>query len=292
MSCFNVHFFIDNKREKMHAVTKEALARDIIEYFQYQGNSEIEANDDKVECICKHPHLDYTCRFIFTRSSVVPNLYRLNPGFIDLKLHLEIDLFTPNYVADEFLKLVANLAERFNLHTFTEFLEDVGLFNHKIYLECYDQFKEAYLERDHAYASRFYRISKPKMDAILRYTDELSNLQQFYSDALCVVPEYRYLIDEMGKVKLAISWNDNTATLFPPYIDYIYYKTGYFIYLYQASDLFNLIEDYLEAVPGFIKEAKLISRQSLKKAVKIIKKANISDRKITFKKTSLKELID
>ena len=270
MSCFNVHFFIDNKRDKMHQESKDNLAHDIIKYFENNTNSEVFANDNEVVCSCKHPNLDYVCRFVFTKSSVVPNLYRLNPAFIDFKFHLEIDLTTPCYVAEEFFKLVNTLTDRFNFYTFTEFLNDVDEFKNSLYLECYDKFKEAYFERNHAVASRYYRISRPKMDAILRYTNELKQLQKFFSDDMCSVPEYRYLIDPDNKIKLAMLWTENTATLFPPYIDYIYYKTGELIYVYLASDIFSVIEDYLEAVPGFIKEAKLVSAQSLKKINKKI----------------------
>ena len=289
MSCFNIHFF---KESPSDGLSTSVDATEIIEYLEQKGIFRITSADDKAIIYYDHPRLPYSARIVMTKGSILTNLYRLNPKYRDAKIHLEIDVNIPNYVAKEFLEIAVMLSDRFSFKTYNEFLEDVGRFNLDLYLSVFDTFKEAYLDKNPAFSERFIKIGESKMNAILKYLDEKPNLERFFRDNYCAVPKYHFLKTEDHKIKLAINWVENTATIFPPFIDYIYYRCGELIYLYDAGSLFDVIEGYLENVPGFIKEARLVSLNNIKKVTKLVKKSKLIPLVRSFNKSDLIDIID
>lgn len=287
MSSFNIHFLREIKDS-----TQQFKATDIIEYLELKGIFRITSTDDRATIYYDHPRLPYTLKIIMSKGSIIPNLYSLNPAFRDIKVHVALDPNTPNYVAREFLVFTKMLADRFDFYTYNEYLEDVSRFNLDIYLRVFTTYKDTYFEKNPAFAEQYMKVSEVKMGAVLRYLDDKLNLEKFFKDVELVVPRYQFLKTFERKIKLAMNWVEGTATIFPPFIDYIYYRSGELIYLYNANEVFEVLETFLENVPGFIKEARLLSPENVKKATKAIKRAKLRPLIVEFTNCDLGELVD
>lgn len=287
MNLFNIHFLkeVRDTREPFDGMK-------VIEYLEQKFNARVHPSEDLVIISCDHPRLPYSLKVIMSKGSIIPNLYSLNPNFRDIKVHISLDPSIPNYIARDFLVIGKELAEKFNFYSYNEFLEDVTEFNVDFFLGIFSSYKETFFERNPGQAEKFLKISESRMSAVLRYLDEKLNLESFFKNSDVVVPGYRFLKTDNKKLRLAMNWVENTATLFPPYIDYIYFRSGELIYLYNANEIFEVLEPYLENVPGFIKEAKLLPNEVLKKATKALRKARLASLILNFAPVELEKIID
>lgn len=290
MRSFQIYFFRKNNNDGKR---QEQVNEEMLNFFQYQNYFKmVESDNEKVVYEYAHPRLPYSFVFVLTASSVVPNLHKINPAYIDVRCHAEIDVSVPDYAARHFLGIIHEFSERFSFSATNVFLTDVEEIDLDSYIRIFQALKEYCLENDTMFAAKYYHIAKAKMEAILRYLDEKENLESFYSNADYAVPKYNFLKTDDQKIKCAIDWYDGQATIFPPYIDFVYFRTGELIWVYDANELYDVLEDYLEAVPGFIKEARLISKVNIKKAVKALKKSKIEHKLYQFRSADLNELVD
>jgi antibiotic biosynthesis monooxygenase (ABM) superfamily enzyme len=91
---------------------------------------------------------------------------------------------------------------------------------------------------------------------------------------------------------MGIEWKEHTLTLFPPYLDYVFYRVGNEIKVVDYQEMYPLIEKFLMDVPGFIKGTKVILKKNANKTYHIMKKTKFTKITHTFSKESVRRLLD
>jgi hypothetical protein len=81
-------------------------------------------------------------------------------------------------------------------------------------------------------------------------------------------------------------------TVFPPHLDYVFYRIHQEIKVFNALEVLEVIDKYIQDVPGFIKGTKVIPKKFMKKAHKALKKHDFDKISHTFEKVDLKYLLD
>jgi hypothetical protein len=81
-------------------------------------------------------------------------------------------------------------------------------------------------------------------------------------------------------------------TVFPPYLDYVFYRVQNEIKVLNALEVLEMLDSYIQDVPGFIKGTKVLPKKFMKKAHKAIKKHDFEKISHTFEKVDLKYLLD
>jgi F0F1-type ATP synthase delta subunit len=284
MSQFNIHFF----KEKSRKIDLELL----IEFFESIEGFIVEMDEKSVRFKYKHPRLSYESIFIITPKSQVPDIYRLSPKFLDLNFHLEMPILTPDYMAKHLFEIVKTICDKFNFHIYNEMLEDVKPFKMELVLKIFDMVKEAYIKKNPVLLNDYHILGKEKLNSILRYLDELYELTKYYKDLDTYVPKYHFLTTEKKELVVGIEWKEHTLTLFPPFLDFVFYRNNHEIRVLKYSEVFLAIEKHLHDVPGFIRSTKVIPKKSQSKVFKIIKKQKFTKIEHTFAKENVKKLID
>ncbi len=284
MAQFHIHFF----KEKTRKIDLEAL----IAYFEDIEGFKVEMDNESVRLLYVHPRLGHKARFLITPKTQVPDIYRLSPKFLDLNFHLEMSLLIPNYIANQLFELVKNICDHFNFHIYNEMFEDVLPFKMEVVQKVYHMLKEAYFEKNPVILSSYFVLNTDKLNAIYRYIDDLSDLEKYYQDLDTYVPSYHFLKTEQKQLIIGIEFKEQTLTVFPPYIDYIFYRMGEDIKVFSATQVLATLNDCLIDVPGFIKGTKVLSKKFLKKAHKLMKKTKFDKVAHTFEKEDMKHLLD
>lgn len=284
MAQFNLHFF----KEKSRKIDVESL----IDFFERIEGIQVEIDQESVRMFYEHPRLGYKAKFIITPKSQVPDIYRLSPRYLDLNFHMEMPLITPYYVAKHIFEIAKRVTDTYGFHVYNEMFEDVLAFKMDVVMKVYEMLKEAYIKKNPVILSDYHRISKDKSQAIFRYMDDLLELQKYYQELDTYVPKYHMLTTETKDFVLGIEWKEHTLTVFPPYLDYVFYRVGNEIKIISYDELFPLIEKYLQDVPGFIKGTKVISKKQARKVYKILKKTKFTKINHTFAKENIKRLLD
>ena len=284
MSQFNLHFF----KEKSRKIDLEQL----IAFFEAIEGIRTEMDEKSVRFFYTHPRLSYDALFIITPKSQVPDIYRLSPKFLDLNFHLEMPILTPDYMVKHYLDIVKKICDRFDFHIYNEMFEDVLPFKMDVVLKVFDMVKDAYIHKNPVLLSDYHLLSKDKLHAIFRYSDDLLELQKYYQELETYVPKYHFLNTEKKKLVIGIEWKEHTLTVFPPYLDYVFYRINNEIKIVSFEELLPLIEKYLTDVPGFIKGTRVMTKKTAGKVYKIMKKTKFMKIEHTYTKESMKKLLD
>ncbi len=263
MAYFHLHFF----KEKSRKIDIDAL----ISFFENFEEIEVQMDETSARFIYTHPRLGFEATFIITPKSVVPNIYRLNPRFLDLNFRLDIPLFYADYVVEEILKLVKKLVTAFNFYVYSEAFEDVLSFKSETILKAYILVKEAYISKYPQKIDTYYKVSKEKLSNILRYLDDLLELQIYYKDLRTYVPKYVFYVTNTKEVISLIEWKEDSLTVFPPEVDYILLRQGQRFKVIQYHQFLENASKLLLDVPGFLKGTKVITKKNAKKIFKLAK---------------------
>ncbi|MBU1094777.1 MAG: hypothetical protein KKH01_10005 [Firmicutes bacterium] len=284
MAHFNIHFF----KEKSRKIDLDLL----IAFFEEVEGITIEMDEKSVRFNYLHPRLQYEARFLITPKSQVPDIYRLSPKFLDLNFHMEMGILTPDYAAKHLFDIVKKVCEKFDFHIYNEMFEDVLPFKIDVVSKVFNMLKEAYIEKNPIILADYHLLPKDKLNSILRYLDDQVELQNYYKELETYVPRYHFLTTEKKELVIGIEWKEHTLTVFPPYLDYLFYRVNNEIKIVAFDEAFPLIEKLLLDVPGFIKETKVLPKKTASKVFKIMKKTKFSLIDHTFSKENVKRLLD
>jgi hypothetical protein len=284
MALFNIHFF----KEKSRKINLDQL----IHFFETIEGISVEMDEVSVRFKYVHPRLNYDALFVITPKSQVPDIYRLSPRYLDLNFHLEMNILTPDYMAKHLFELVKKVCDQFDFAIYNEMFEDVLIFKMDVVAKVYQMLKEAYVSKNPILLSEHHQLPKEELSAILRYLDDLVELQEYYKDLDTYVPKYHFLTTEKKKLVIGIEWKEHTLTLFPPYLDFVFYRVGNEIKVVDYQEMYPLIEKHLMDVPGFIKGTKVIPKKNGNKVYHIMKKTKFTKITHTFSKESAKRLLD
>ncbi len=284
MALFNIHFF----KEKSRKIDLEQL----IAFFESIEGIHVEMDEKSVRFNYTHPRLSHDSLFIITPKSQVPDIYRLSPKFLDLNFHLEMSILTPDYLAKHLFEIVKKICDRFDFHIYNEMFEDVLPFKMDLVLKVFDMVKNAYITKNPILLSDYHVLPKEKLSSIFRYLDDLAELQKYYQELETYVPKYHFLVTEKNDLVTGIEWKEHTLTVFPPYLDYVFYRLPNEIRVISYEELLPLIEKFIMDVPGFIKGTKVIPKKTSGKVFKIMKKQKFIKVSHTFQKETVKKLLD
>jgi hypothetical protein len=170
--------------------------------------------------------------------------------------------------------------------------EDVLPFKLEVVQKVYQMLKEAYVDKNPVIMQAYFSVKPEKLNAIYRYVDDFYELQKYYQDLDTYVPQYHFLKTEKNKLIVGIEFKDHSLTVFPPHLDYVFYRINQEIKVYSANEVIEVIEKFLLDVPGFIKGTKVIPKKFVKKAHKAIKKHTFEKVSHMFEKADFKYLID
>lgn len=281
---FRLHFFKEQ--------TRKIDIKATFSFFESIEGFKTETDDKSVRFIYKDPRLQYEARFLIMPKSQVKDIYRLNPKFLDINFQLELPLLSPNYFVEKMIDIVKKLTERFDYYIYHETFENVLNFRRDLVLKVFMLLKERHIELNPRLLEQYVLVETNKLSSVLRYIEDNLQLQKFYQQSNTYVPHYHFLINNEQQLKLAFEWRYDTLTVLPPNLDYIFLNRGSDISIIKYNEFFEHAKKYLEDVPGFIKNTKVVQPNNLKKINKILKRKKFSEVLDVFSNIDHAKLLD
>ena len=287
MDVFILHFF----KEKTRQFDYERL----LSFFNDVPEATIIDTDDassELRITYRHPILKSSADFVVSRRSTVQDIYRLDPHFLDVNFRLEVPLLTPTYSSNIIFEITQKLCKEFNFSTYNALYEDVMPFRFEVVSRGFEIAKQNFKDKFSYQLDNYYSYPQTKLNECLKYVNEQYDLHRYYKEQNVIVPNYFVSIGENDKVHFTMEWREGTRVVFPPHIDYIYYRFGLDTKTLPYDEVMAKIEKFTENVPGFIENTKVISLKRMKKIDKIIKKTKFTQVKTTFTRIELDKVID
>ena len=114
---FFVHFF----KEKTRKIDVEAL----FEFFENYKNIKPYEKDNTIYFSFEDDNIKLYADFALTPKSIVSDIHRLDPKYLDINFHLEISPLLPTYKAEIIFEIIAELCEEFKIFIYNELFDNV-----------------------------------------------------------------------------------------------------------------------------------------------------------------------
>lgn len=284
MTTFNIHFFRKIKQRLEYGL--------LLSFFQGYDEFDKTILDDRVIFTYTNKITSHKAEFILTKYSSIIDISKIDPQYIDANFKLQFNMLIPSYISNILFEIVSKLCLKFNLFIYSEFIDNVCSANITYLNTLFSMVKEKYII---AYPDKCFEYSiysKHSLDNIFEYIIQYDKLQSDLKYQNIILPKYHFLKDSQNFTRLAIEWEHNTQIVLPPHIDYVFYIVGNENRIYLKKELDIVLKDIYQSVPGFLKDAKLIKKESFKKINKLLKKYDFSNIDQTFTRSSLLKITD
>jgi hypothetical protein len=262
MSYFKIHFF----KEKSRVIDIDEL----MTYFEKKQYTQ-EMNDKYLRFHYEHPALHTKFYFTLTPKTTVPDIYRLNPKFLDVNFELSLPILMSSFMLEVALKEISSFSKYFKLSLYHPLFEDVSPYDEGMLLEVYEMFQKAYLNKHPEYAKPYTFISKETLYAMSSYTNDMQSLKQYFNDVDIFVPKYQVIqCDE--ELTIGFMWNIDVITVIPPLANVCFYRLHDDIVMIDLKHLEPIIEIYFAKVPGTISGTRVLIKKYKKKVNQFMKK--------------------
>lgn len=287
MDKFVLHFFKEKKRDFDY--------ERLLSFFEDVAETSVpdnmdQSNEFRIEY--RHPVLKSKADFIISRKTAVKEIYKLDPQYLDVNFRLEVPLLMSNFSANMIFQIVKDLSKEFNFYCYNELFEDVLPFRLEVIMRVYEISKQHFKDKFGYLLDGYYYYPEQKLNDCLKYINEQYDLHRYYKEQNVIVPNYHVVVDDTDKVHFTMEWKENTRVVFPPHIDYIYYRYGLDTKILPFDEVMAKIAKFTENVPGFIENTKVIEAKKGKKIDKLLKKTKFTTIKSTLMRIDLERVVD
>jgi hypothetical protein len=260
----NLHFFRKNNLEKLDYAK-------LIEHFETLPNFKTYVTDEYVEIAYSDVEFSFNYRYLITKQSRVSRIYELNPMYTNVNFMLEMPILIPSFLAKEILTLTQKICKIFDLDIYQDSFEDVQPFNFVDLLVLFEKTRANYIE-ENGLKDKI-TFDNEKLNIICKYQRSVDSLRDYYHNQVDVkycIP----VIDEKNKVSgISYTWEVGKATVFPPYVEFIYVidEDGS-KYLVNRVDFYRILNKYFIEIKTFLPDLYIIKEKQAKKAKREMKK--------------------
>jgi hypothetical protein len=282
MSFFKIHFF----KEKSRVIDIDAL----MTYFEKKQYTQ-EMNDTYLRFHYEHPTLHTKFYFTLTPKSTVPDIYRLNPKFLDVNFEISLPIVMSSFMLEIALKEIASFSKYFNLSLYHPLYEDVSPYDEGMIVEVFYMFQKAYVNKNPEYLKPYTRIPKDTLYAMSTYTNDMQSLKEYFNDVDIFVPKYQVITCDHDII-IGFMWNIDVITVIPPLVNVCFYRLYDDIVMIEIQHLEPILETYFAKVPGTISGTRVLIKKYRNKVNAFMKKLPFKTVCTTSQKIAFEYLIE
>ena len=281
----NIHFFRKSNLEKLDY-------EKILEYFETLPNFKTYVSEDYVELAYSDVEFSFNYRYLITKQSRVTRIYELNPMYSNVNFLLEMPTLIPSFLAKEILTVTQKICKIFDLEIYQDSFDDVQSFNLVDVLVLFEKARANYIE-ENGLRDKI-TFDNEKLNIICKYQRSVDSLRDYYHNEVDVkycVP----VLDERNNVSgISYTWNVGKATVFPPYVEFIYVidEDGT-KFLTSRADFYRTLNKYFIEIKTFLPDLYIIKAKQARRArreIKKLRKLAITD--FDFKNLRLCDVIE
>lgn len=228
--------------------------------------------------------------FIFNTKSIVSNIQRLDPKYLDLNIYVEFDVLNNTYKVSKIVDMIEVICKRFGFSVYNEYFEDVSPFKRSLLINAFELVKVGYKKKYEEEFMNYSRLDKESLASIysfLEIKDQIQNLDGY--DFLNYV---FFKENESRRVYVGVDMDLKKPFVIPPYVKLVRIDTGTSRIIVSYEDLKKKIDKYLGLVDARLYDVLMVDEKSFKKARKIILKTKFDEVKVALKEVPFAQVLD
>lgn len=228
--------------------------------------------------------------FIFNTKSIVSNIQRLDPKYLDLNIYVEFDVLNNTYKVSKIVDMIEVICKRFGFSVYNEYFEDVSPFKRSLLINAFELVKVGYKKKYEEEFMNYSRLDKESLASIysfLEIKDQIQNLDGY--DFLNYV---FFKENESRRVYVGVDMDLKKPFVIPPCVKFVRIDTGTSRIIVSYEDLKKKIDKYLGLVDARLYDVLMVDEKSFKKARKIILKTKFDEVKVALKEVPFAQVLD
>lgn len=228
--------------------------------------------------------------FIFNTKSIVSNIQRLDPKYLDLNIYVEFDVLNNTYKVSKIVDMIEVICKRFGFSVYNEYFEDVSPFKRSLLINAFELVKVGYKKKYEEEFMNYSRLDKESLASIysfLEIKDQIQNLDGY--DFLNYV---FFKENESRRVYVGVDMDLKKPFVIPPCVKLVRIDIGTSRIIVSYEDLKKKIDKYLGLVDARLYDVLMVDEKSFKKARKIILKTKFDEVKVALKEVPFAQVLD
>ena len=228
--------------------------------------------------------------FIFNTKSIVSNIQRLDPKYLDLNIYVEFDVLNNTYKVSKIVDMIEVICKRFGFSVYNEYFEDVSPFKRSLLINAFELVKVGYKKKYEEEFMNYSRLDKESLASIysfLEIKDQIQNLDGY--DFLNYV---FFKENESRRVYVGVDLDLIIPFVITPCVMLVRIETGTRRIIVSDDDLKKKIDKYLGLVDARLYDVLMVDEKSFKKARKIILKTKFDEVKVALKEVPFAQVLD
>ena len=228
--------------------------------------------------------------FIFNTKSIVSNIQRLDPKYLDLNIYVEFDVLNNTYKVSKIVDMIEVICKRFGFSVYNEYFEDVSPFKRSLLINAFELVKVGYKKKYEEEFMNYSRLDKESLASIysfLEIKDQIQNLDGY--DFLNYV---FFKENESRRVYVGVDMDLKKPFVIPRCVKLVRIDTGTSRIIVSYEDLKKKIDKYLGLVDARLYDVLMVDEKSFKKARKIILKTKFDEVKVALKEVPFAQVLD
>ncbi len=268
---------------------------DEIELMTYLNNKKYITRDQNSTIkrgIYHNPVLDFEASFVLGPRTIINNIERLNPEYLDTKFYLEFDLATNSYKISKLFDIVKEICYKFDFAIYNDLFQDVMEFNKGKCMNALTYAKKVYQQN---YPDKFIGTPKMRPDLFEKVYSYLEYKEQIEKDQDATSMSYLFLQEDTSRnTYLALDFNLSDGTIIPPGAEKVkIHISDDEYYIVQFEQVYKKISKYCETLFTTLPYNVLyIPDKNIRKIKKILTKTVFDRENRELNEVDFKSILD
>ncbi|MGL4949376.1 MAG: hypothetical protein ACRC5M_03255 [Anaeroplasmataceae bacterium] len=289
---FKFYFLKEDKRDYDKADLLELLYSN--KYITVSENKDGLNKGPEYICEYKNDSLNSSCNLILDTKSVIPNIHKIDPKYLDVKIRLEVDVLSNEYFLDKVLDLIEVMCRRFQFVVFNEIFDQPIPFKRATMLKSFEIIKATYKKENEEEFRNYYKLEKNVLAAVYDYFDNEDHLNSIYANFdTRVLPITFHRVNGSRSCYVCSTWDGESNFILLSNSHIFQYKDNSLIKYIEFKEMFDKIKKYLILVQDTdVLGLYRLNPKYKKKVKKIIQKTKFSPNTLEFLNVDIKDVID
>lgn len=252
----NIYFFRSAQKGRIEF-------EELVKYFIETPNFEISYTDTELNICYNDTELGFKYQYKKTKVSQLEDIWKLDPGYLNLNLILCLPILIPSFAAKEILTFAQKLAKLFDFQVYHESYDDVKQFNIADLYSVFSNAQRKYLNENEVKDKVFYDANK--LSTICKYQRSLYSYEETFQHEVEVHPCKPIIDRANSEFGICSQWNFGIATLFVPHFDFVSVKEesgeGFYI---RRADFMKVMDKYLTKLDNDLSDMYYIKPKAAK----------------------------
>lgn len=263
---------------------------ELLTYLEAQPYMTIINNENQKKAYYHNTAIDFDATFVLGNKSIVQDLHKLNPKYLDLNIYVEFEVLNNTFKVNRLIDIIEVMCKRFDFVVYNEYFEDVSQFKRSMLIKAFDMVKEGYKKKYEEEFVNYSKLDKESLEQIylfLEIKDQIDNVEGYE-----ILP-YTFLKEKSSrKVYVCINILEDGPFIIPPCAQLVHFRNINGEKTISYKDFNKKVSKYMTIVDSRLYDVMMVPDKNIRKVRKILNKTKFDTIKVEMESIPFNKVLD